>query len=63
MINKQGYYLMQHARPITKIKDIVLKNDIENYMSKIQSVPLEVYYVFRNEIVNNLEKNQEIFKR
>lgn len=63
MINKQGYYLMQHVKPITKIRDSVLKSDsdVENYMTKIQSIPLEVYYVFRNEIVNDLEKNKEIF--
>lgn len=63
MINKHGYYLMQHAYPITKISDVVLKSDIENYMEKIQSVPLEVYFVFRNEIISDLEKNQEVFKR
>lgn len=63
MINKQGYYLMQHAKSITKISDSVLKSDVENYMTKIQSIPLEVYYVFRNEIVNDLEKNKEIFRK
>jgi len=63
MINKQGYYSMQHAKPITKISDSILKSDIENYITRIQSIPLEVYYVFRNEIVNDLEKNQEIFKK
>ena len=63
MINKQGYYMMQHAKPITKISDAVLKSDITNYMEKIQSFPLEVYYIFRNEIINDLQKNQEIFKK
>lgn len=63
MINKQGYYLMQHAKPITIISDSVLKKDIDDYLEKIQSIPLEVYYVFRNEIINDLEKNQEIFKK
>lgn len=63
IINRQGYYLMQHAKPITKISDIQLKSDVENYMERIQSIPLEVYYVFRNEIIEDLKKNQGIFKR
>lgn len=63
MINKEGYYLMQHAKPITTISNVTLKNDVENYMKKIQSIPLEVYYVFRNEIIKDLEKNQKIFKK
>lgn len=63
MINKDGYYLMQHAKPITKISDSVLKSDIKNYVNEMQSIPLEVYYVFRDEIVNDLEKNQSILKK
>lgn len=63
IINKQGYYLMQHAKPITKINSTTFRNDIKNYMVKIQAIPPEVYFVFRNEIIADLEKNQNIFKR
>ncbi len=60
IINKEGYYLMQHAKPISTItsKDLLLD---QSYLEKIKSVPLEVYYVFRNEIINDLNKNQKIF--
>lgn len=60
MINKDGYYLMQHAKPITKISDSVLKSDIKNHLDVMQTVPLEVYYVFRDEIVNDLKRNSKI---
>lgn len=63
MINKQGYYLMQHAKPITKIDDSTLKSDLKNYVNEMQSIPLEVYYVFRDEIVNDLGKNREAFRK
>lgn len=63
MINKQGYYLMRNAKPLTRISNEQLMSDAEKYLNKIQSIPLEVYYVFRNEIINDLEKNQDIFKR
>ena len=63
MINKDGYYLMQHAKPITKISDSVLKSDIKNHLDVMQTVPLEVYYVFRDEIVNDLERNNKKAKR
>lgn len=60
MINKDGYYLMQHAKPITKISDSVLKSDIKNHLDVMQTMPMEVYYVFRNEIVNDLKRNSKI---
>lgn len=63
MINKDGYYLMQHAEPITRISDLTLKSDLENYLEIVQSIPFEVYYVFRNEIIKDAEKNKEIFKK
>ena len=63
MINKQGYYLMQHAKPITKIDDSTLKSDLKNYVNEMRSIPLEVYYVFRDEIVNDLGKNKEAFRK
>lgn len=63
IINKEGYYLMQHAQPITKISSITFKEDIKNYMVKIQAIPPEVYFVFRNEIIADLEKNQDVLKR
>lgn len=63
MINKDGYYLMQHAKPITKISDSVIKSDIKNHLDVMQTMPMEVYYVFRNEIVNDLERNNKKAKR
>lgn len=60
MINKEGYYLMQHAKPITKISDSVLKSDIKNHLDVMQTIPIETYYVFRDEIVNDLKRNSKI---
>ncbi len=63
MINKEGYYLMQHAKPITKISDSVLKSDIKNHLDVMQTIPIETYYVFRDEIVNDLKRNNKKAKR
>ena len=63
MINKDGYYLMQHAKPITKISDSVLKSDIKNHLDVMQTIPIETYYVFRDEIVNDLKRNNKKVKR
>ena len=63
LINKQGYYLMQHAQPITKISNQTFANDIKNYLEKIETFPIEVYYVFRDEIIKDFQKNDEIFER
>lgn len=63
MINKQGYYLMRRVKPLTRISNEQLISDANKYLYKIQTFPLEVYFVFRDEIINDLEKNQEIFKK
>lgn len=63
LINKQGYYLMQHAKPITKISNQTFVNDIKNYLEKMKTFPIEVYYVFRDEIIKDFQKNDEIFER
>ena len=63
MINKDGYYLMQHAKPITKMSDSVLKSDIKNHLDVMQTIPIETYYVFRDEIVNDLKRNNKKAKR
>lgn len=63
IINKQGYYLMHNVKPLTRISTEQLLSDAEKYLNKIRSIPLEVYFVFRDEIINDLEKNQDIFKR
>lgn len=63
IINKEGYYRMMHAKPITKINKKTLEDDLKKYpIIDNENIELVVYYVFRNEIIQNLEKNNEIFK-
>lgn len=52
MINKEGYYLLKHAQPITKITDELFQEDLEQHLDKIQGLPLEIYLVFRDELIN-----------
>lgn len=59
MINKEGYYLLKHAQPITKIPDETLQSDLENHLEKLQELPFELYLVYRNEIINGLAITQE----
>lgn len=59
MINKEGYYLLKHAQPITKIPDDVLQSDLENHLEKLQGLPFELYLVYRDEIINGLEITQD----
>ncbi len=63
VINKRGYYLLEHAKPISIISSLTLKNDLETYAEKINLVPLDVYLVFRDEIVKDLERNKIMFKK
>lgn len=64
IINKDGYYRMEHVIPINQISKDILVDDLRKYpiIDNID-IPLEVYYVFRDEIIKDLEKNKEIFKK
>lgn len=64
IINKDGYYLMRYAKPITKIDSKTFSNDVDKYLKVIENeLPIEVYYVFRDEIIAELEKNKEVFMK
>lgn len=64
MINKEGYYLLQHAKPINKISRQTLLNDLDNFsIIDNKNIPMEVYYVFRDEIIEDLNKNKDIFRK
>ena len=58
MINKEGYYLMKHAQAITKVSDETFQQDLEQHLEKLQGLPLEIYLVYRNEIINGLDINE-----
>lgn len=55
LINKEGYYLLKHAQPITKITDQQFQSDLDNHLDKLQGIPLEIYLVYRDEIINDLD--------
>lgn len=59
MINKEGYYLMKHAQAITKITDETFQQDLEQHLEKLQGIPLEIYFVYRDEIINGIDISEE----
>lgn len=61
IMNKEGYYKMRHVEVLTKISNETLINDIEKYLSKVGKISLEVYYLFRNEIIEEFKKNETLF--
>lgn len=62
MINKDGYYLLQKAEVISRISRDTFIEDIENYLTHIDGIQLDVYYVFRDEMINDLDRNKLSFK-
>lgn len=54
MINKDGYYMVQHAQPLKKISDQTFRSDMNQHLSKIEVFQLEAYYLFRNEFIEEL---------
>lgn len=63
IINKEGYYLIKNAQVLNRISNKTFVEDIDLYLSKIKGIQLEVYYVFRDEIIRDLERNKDIFHK
>ena len=63
IFNKEGYYNLRHTKPISRISNKTLKSDIDKYLKDFKTISPEVYYVFRDEIIKDFEKNSDLFER
>ncbi len=63
IFNKEGYYKLRHIEPITRISNKTLESDIEKYLKSFKTISPEVYYIFRDEMIRDFEKNSDIFER
>ena len=63
IMNKEGYYYIQHAEPLNRISDksIIEDSKIINKFNKIGAFNIKEYLVFRDEIMKDFEKNKYIF--
>ena len=52
LINKSAYYSLRKSKPITRISDATFQSDLENHMDIINGVNIEVYFLYRNELIN-----------
>ena len=59
MINKEGYYLIQHAEPITKVGNEMIKSDIKNHYEKVINFPFEIYLVYRDLIIEGKDSTNK----
>ena len=63
VINKNGYYLLKHPEPISRIPRQLLKKDLNKLISldEISVIEWMDYLVFRDEIMRDLDKNKQLF--
>lgn len=61
LINKSAYYSLRKAQSITKISDATFQSDLDNHMDILEGVNLEVYLLYRNEIINGLPLTPDKF--
>ena len=62
IFNKEGYYKLRKINVLSTITKDDLRQDMLNYGKFIEEIGLDVYYVFRNEIIKELEKNNNLFE-
>ena len=58
VMNKKGYYFLMHANPITIINNKTFLEDFYHYpiLCSNKNIPLEIYYLFRDEIISELQE-------
>lgn len=61
MMDKKSYYRLKNAQPLSQITRETIISDIENYYEKLGTMSLHFYFMFRDEIINDFKKNQELF--
>lgn len=62
IFNKEGYYDIRHTEVLNRISNEAVYNDVKNYLEQIQNIPQEFYFVFKDAIIKDLERNKIIFK-
>ena len=64
LMNKEGYYMIQNAKPLSRIDSKTIKEDskILNKFDKLGSFNIKEYLLFRDEIMKDFEKNKEIIE-
>lgn len=64
-IKKESYYWLRNANPINKIDSQKIVDDakIMSQFSEFTPVKLPFYLCFRDEIVKDLSKNQQVFEK
>lgn len=61
LINKSAYYSLRKAQPITKISDEDFQSDLDNHMDILEGVNIEVYLLYRNELISGLPLTPDKF--
>lgn len=65
MINKEGYYQIQNAIPLSRISSVKIKEDVDvlNKLKQLGKLDIKEYLLFRDEIINDYEKNKKVFEK
>lgn len=61
LINKEAYYALRKCQPITRISDATFQSDLDNHMDILKGVNIEVYLIYRNEIIKGLPLSPDKF--
>lgn len=62
VINKEGFYKLRKVNVISEINKDDLIEDRDKYWDFIDEIGIYVYFVFRDEIINELKKNDAAFE-
>ena len=61
LMNKEGYYLMTHALPLSRISNKNIHKDFKVINKLGKTGCIKEYLVFRDELMKDFKKNKELF--
>ena len=61
LIDKKAYYTLKKCQPITRISDETFQSDLDNHMDLLNGVNIEVYLIYRDEIISGQPLKPEKF--
>ena len=61
LIDKKTYYTLKKCQPITRISDETFQSDLDNHMDLLNGVNIEVYLIYRDEIISGQPLKPEKF--
>lgn len=61
-MSKENYYKLRRAEQLTRVSNKTMKEDARKYLQYFENIDPCTYFLFRDELIKNLENNEQLFE-